>query len=161
MEEKNNYQLTPEKQKQARSEAEKLLKEGKDAIREKLPKCFEATLVYGIEVTKDIVEIHKESIESKNGNQKDFIQICDKIIDTCNVILSDGKITESEKKQLLKMVDYVFKAAEKSNEQIQKDSLEIAKQNKETAKYAIKAGFTAITILGTVAMVLTSVFKKR
>ena len=154
MEEKN-FQLTPELKEKAYSEAKSLLKKGKDAILKKLPEYLKKAVAFGIEVTKNIFEISKEAMSNKKQAQVEFLNLCDKIIDTCNGILRDGKVTEEEKMKLLDIVDNAFNAAEESNKQIQKD-------NKEIVKHAITVGgvTTGLTILGAVALALSKAFKK-
>lgn len=151
--EENGYQLTSELKKLAYSEAKDLLKKGADVISKKLPQYLKDSVAYGVELIKDMFEISKDAIESKKSAQVEFINLCDTIIDTCNGILKDGKVTEEEKIKLLDTVNDAFRAAEESNKQIQKD-------NKEIAKHAITVGGGVLAILGTVALVLSKAFKK-
>ena len=110
----------------AKAEAMVLAKETGEVILKRLTKLFGEFAAYGVEVTKNLFEMSKESVKGKTEAQKEYIKLCNGIIENCNQILKDGNVTEEEKLELLKTINNALEAARESDKSFQADQTKIA-----------------------------------
>lgn len=133
----------PTKSEQAAME---LVKEPNSVVNQRLTQYIDDDFAFGLQVCKDLIEIAKSSVKGKGENQKEFLELCNTIIRTCDEALKDGQISEREQKRLLTTIDRTLKTADKSNRQYQKDKTAIT-------HHAISVAGGVAAVLGTVALV--------
>lgn len=149
------YEMSEVKTK-AKTVAKELIKESAEVISNKLASYFEENAVLAVDVSKELIEIVKESVNGKSENQKEFILLCDKVIDSCNLALKDGSISNEEKIAIRQSVNDIIKMADESNKQYQKDQKEIIFKGIKTV--GVTVGI--IGIVGAIANAFTKSIKK-
>lgn len=145
------YEMSEVKEK-ALAAAKELLKDSAEVMSNKLASYIDENASFGINVSIQLLEMVKESVKGKSENQKRFIELCDKAIESCNIALQDGSISDEEKVEIRQSVNDIVKMANESNKQYHKDQTEIVKTGLKTA------GIT-ISILGVVGIISKSIKK--
>ena len=149
------YEMSEVKTK-AKAVAKELIKESAEVISNKLASYFEENAVLAVDVSKELIEIVKESVNRKSENQKEFILLCDKVIDSCDLALKDDSISNEEKIAIRQSVNDIIKMADESNKQYQKDQKEIIFKGIKTAGIAVGV----IGVVGAIASAITKSIKK-
>ena len=149
------YEMSEVKEK-ALAAAKELLKESAEVMSNKLASYFEENALFAVNVSKELIEIVKESVNRKSENQKQFIVLCDKAIDSCNIALRDDSISDEEKIVIRQSVNDIVKMADESNKQYQKDQKEIVITVIKTAGVAV----SVIGVIGAIAAAITKSIKK-
>ena len=130
--------------------AKSIIEKGKEEGGKILSGILADNAPLGVAVVNELVEIVKESVQGKERNQAAFIAICDKVIDSCNNALVNGKIEEEERLLIQKRVDELVTIANESNIKYQKDKKHIA-----------LAGIGGITLLGVIGIIASAFTKTR
>lgn len=149
------YEMSEVKEK-AMAAAKELIKDSAEVMSNKLAQYFEENALFAVNVSKELIVIVKESVNRKSENQKQFILLCDKAIDSCNLALKDDSISDEEKLTIRQSVSDIVKMADESNKQYQKDQKEIVMTGIKTAGIAV----SAIGIVGAIATAITKSLKK-
>lgn len=149
------YEMSEVKEK-AVAAAKELIKDSAEVMSNKLAQYFEENALFAVNVSKELIVIVKESMNRKSENQKQFILLCDKAIDSCNLALQDDSISDEEKIMIRQSVSDIVKMADESNKQYQKDQKEIVMTGIKTAGIAV----SVIGIIGAIATAITKSIKK-
>lgn len=149
------YEMSEVKEK-AIAAAKDLLKDSAEVMSNKLATYFEENALFAVNVSKELIEIVKESVNHKSENQKQFISLCDKAIDNCNLALKDDSISDEKKLAIRQWVKDILKMADESNKQYQRDHTEIVKTGIKTAGIAA----TVICAVGAITAAITKSIKK-
>lgn len=149
------YEMSEVKEK-AMAAAKELIKDSAEVMSNKLAQYFEENALFAVNVSKELIVIVKESVNRKSENQKQFILLCDKAIDSCNLALKDDSISDEEKLMIRQSVSDIVKMADESNKQYQKDQKEIVMTGIKTAGIAV----SVIGIIGAIATAITKSIKK-
>lgn len=149
------YEMSEVKEK-AMAAAKELIKDSAEVMSNKLAQYFEENALFAVNISKELIVIVKESVNRKSENQKQFILLCDKAIDSCNLALKDDSISDEEKLMIRQSVRDIVKMADESNKQYQKDQKEIVMTGIKTAGIAV----SVIGIIGAIATAITKSIKK-
>lgn len=135
---------------EAKSIAKSMLKKGKEEVEKRLPEYLSNNAPLGVAVCKVLIEITKESVKGKSERQREFLALCDKVIDRCETALKDGKISEEERLIIQKRINEVMEMADDSNKTYQKDKKDIA-----------IAGISGLTVFGVVSLIASALSKSK
>lgn len=102
--------------------AKDLSKKSPKAISNALTDYFGKNTEFALHVSKDLLDITKDSVKGKSEQQKQFIELCNKVIDNCNRALEKPNLTESEKLELRKSINKVINIANESNQEYQRNT---------------------------------------
>lgn len=149
------YEMSEVKEK-AIAAAKDLLKDSAEVMSNKLATYFEENALFAVNVSKELIEIVKESVNNKSENQKQFIALCDNAIDSCNLALKDDSISDEEKLAIRQQINEIIKMADESNKQYQRDHTEMVKTGIKTVGIAA----TVIGVVGAIAAAITKSTKK-
>lgn len=149
------YEMSEEKEK-ALAAAKELLKDSTKVMSNKLASYIDENAPFGINVSIQLLEMVKESVKGKSENQKRFIELYDKAIESCNIALQDGSISNEEKVEIRQSVNDIVKMANESNKQYHKDQTEIVKTGLKTAGITI----SIFGVVGIIASALSKSIKK-
>lgn len=149
------YEMSEVREK-ALAAAKELLKDSVEVMSNKLASYIDENASFGINVSIQLLEMVKESVKGKSENQKCFIELCDKAIESCNIALQDGSISNEEKVEIRQSVNDIVKMANESNKQYHKDQTEIVKTGLKTAGITI----SILGVAGIIASALSKSIKK-
>ena len=143
-------------EKRALKTAKSLLKKTADVAVSELSNFFANEAAFAVEVTKDMMEILKDSIKTKEDDYRKYVAMCEDVIKTCNRVLEDGEVTENEriavldtvKEVMIRLDDYIKRHEKAKNKNIQ------------TGLIAGAAGLTILGIAKIVADAITKSLKK-
>ena len=133
---------------EAKSIAKSMLKKGKEEVERRLPEYLSKNAPLGVAVCKELIEIIKESVKGKSERQREFLALCNKVIESCETALKDGEISEEERLIIQKRINEVMEMADDSNKTYQKHNRDIA-----------IAGVGGLTILGVVGIIASALSK--
>lgn len=137
---------------EAKSIAKSMLKKGKEEVEKRLPEYLSNNAPLGVAVCKELIEITKESVKGKSERQREFLALCDKVIESCETALKDGQISEEERLIIQKRINEVMEMADDSNKTYQKHKRDIA--------IASVGGLTVLGVVGIIASALSKSIKK-
>ena len=133
---------------EAKSIAKSMLKKGKEEVEKRLPEYLISNVPLGVAVCKELIEIVKESVKGKSERQREFLALCDKVIESCETALKDGQISEDERLIIQKRINEVMEMADDSNKTYQKHGRDV-----------LIAGISGLTVLGVVGIIASSLSK--
>lgn len=110
-----------------------MLKKGKEEVEKRLPEYLSNNAPLGVAVCKELIEITKESVKGKSERQREFLALCDKVIDSCETALKDGKISEEERLIIQKRINEVLKENKYANKKKRKGVRNRGNARKRTA----------------------------
>ena len=135
---------------EAKSIAKSMLKKGREEVEKRLPEYLSNNAPLGVAVCKELIEIIKESVKGKSERQREFLALCDKVIDSCETALKDGRISKEERLIIQTRMNEVMKMADDSNKAYQKDKKDIA-----------IAGIGGLTVFGVVSLIASALSKSK
>ena len=124
-----------------------------------IDRIFANSMVAGVKVAVETIEIIKKANDSTIKGNKQFVTLCDKGIDTLQTSISDGNLSEEEKKDVRNKIMDILKMANDSNQK----SMDFLKDSiKEVLKEGGKifVGLGALRLLYVIEKAIVKSFKK-
>lgn len=128
--------------------AKAMLKKGADEVEKRMSQYLTDNAPLGVCICGGLVSLLKDQIKQKDVYYKEFISICDKVIDNCNKALEDGEISKEERVVIQNNIGEVLKIANEAHERQQKDK-----------KHIILAAMGGISIVGLVGAIANAFAK--